>query len=101
MNHWRKRLVSSAFTFIGPSMLVTGVFLGLAPSQPEKGSRLKRRFDRFASVEYKGKPYLTPRDFLDDITFFHPRPMIKRKVNFSVFKYRVSQQALDEKHEKF
>ena len=78
----------SAFSVLGPPLLITSVF-AILPSrshilkkQSRKGRRSSRhtRFEEFASIEVNGKCYMTPKDFLDEVTFSYPRPRIKRKV---------------------
>ncbi len=38
------------------------------------------RFRKFASVDFEGEAYMTPRDFLDSLIQDRPRPRIKSKV---------------------
>lgn len=52
------------------------------PSKKKKRKNLKRqKFEKFASIEYNGQNFMTPKDFLDNIVFDVPRPRIKQKVN--------------------
>ncbi|XP_044764916.1 calcium uptake protein 3, mitochondrial isoform X2 [Coccinella septempunctata] len=39
----------------------------------------EKRFIRFASVEYNGQLYMTPKDFLESVVEAEPRPRLKRK----------------------
>ena len=85
----RRISIMSAFSVLGPPLLITSVF-AILPSrshilkkQSRKGRRSSRhtRFEEFASIEVNGKCYMTPKDFLDEVTFSYPRPRIKRKVS--------------------
>jgi hypothetical protein len=38
-----------------------------------KVSMRERRYKDFASIKYKGEPYMTPRDFLESVTLDAPR----------------------------
>ncbi|KAK7790362.1 hypothetical protein R5R35_003858 [Gryllus longicercus] len=51
--------------------------------QEQKSTELtarEERFIKFASVEYDGQVYMTPRDFLDAMIVQEPRPRLKRKL---------------------
>lgn len=39
----------------------------------------ERRFIKFSSVEYKGKIYMTPQDFLESVIESEPKPRLKRR----------------------
>lgn len=41
--------------------------------QPEKVSVRERRYKDFSSINFKGEPYMTPRDFLESVTLDSPR----------------------------
>ena len=57
----------------------------------DESKRKKRRpgearFRNFASLEFEGEPFMTPRDFLDSVIQDRPRPRIKTKVRNSFAK---------------
>jgi Ca2+-binding EF-hand superfamily protein len=41
---------------------------------------IRRRFETFASLSYKGDPVMTPTDFLESVTQSDPRPRIGRRM---------------------
>ncbi|XP_045482368.1 calcium uptake protein 3, mitochondrial isoform X2 [Harmonia axyridis] len=54
----------------------------LKPEKDTKQVKLtsrEKRFIRFASVEYNGQLYMTPKDFLESVVEAEPRPRLKRK----------------------
>ena len=62
----------------GKSDLLRSPLLQLAASSGDskdgpKISVRERRYKDFASIRYKGQPYMTPRDFLESVTIDEPR----------------------------
>uniref|UniRef100_A0A914VXI1 EF-hand domain-containing protein n=1 Tax=Plectus sambesii TaxID=2011161 RepID=A0A914VXI1_9BILA len=49
-------------------------------SSVKKLSSREQRFLRFASVEYNGQIFMTPRDFIDSLTQEQPRSRLSRRV---------------------
>eukprot|EP00096_Caligus_rogercresseyi_P001433 TRINITY_DN122_c0_g1_i1.p1 TRINITY_DN122_c0_g1~~TRINITY_DN122_c0_g1_i1.p1 ORF type:complete len:451 (-),score=92.68 TRINITY_DN122_c0_g1_i1:2071-3423(-) len=49
-------------------------------SKSQRLTAREKRFLQFSSVEYGGRVYMTPRDFLESIVESEPRPRLKRKI---------------------
>ena len=57
------------------------------------------RFDKFASMEYRGEPVMTPMDFLESVTQTSPRPRIGRRyIDDSALDQLVSQTSKAARH---
>ena len=74
-----------------------GSFFGSSrSSKPSNETRRQKtvhmRFDKFASMEYRGEPVMTPMDFIESVTQASPRPRIgRRRIDDTALEQLVSQ----------
>ncbi|XP_065073845.1 calcium uptake protein 3, mitochondrial-like [Ochlerotatus camptorhynchus] len=54
--------------------------LNSAEEKLAKLTKRERRFVEFASAEYAGQIYMTPRDFLESVLEREPKPCLRRKI---------------------
>jgi len=75
----------SAFIYylINPERMRMKQLQSISEEQIDERKKLltprERRFIKFSSVEYKGRIYMTPQDFLESVIESEPKPRLKRR----------------------